>query len=169
LYLVFIIYLYLYGPWLANEQERALEQYRALIQQVAELQNKASVCETQAGVWHELLNNRRSAHGLFKDLERLLPLDTWLTRVAVSTPEAPPSPGPVTGLQAPDSTVPLPTAVVIEGESYSLASVGVFTSKLSDLPYFVDVNLKTVQESGSGQPPVSVFVIEAAYNKGGRQ
>jgi Tfp pilus assembly protein PilN len=163
LYGIFVVYLYLYGPWLAGEKERALEQFGTDIKKAEALRSSASVFKTRAAVWEDLLADRRSPYGLFNDLGRLMPVDMWLTRVAVGMPETLSSPGVEPGRpqnSAPAAPILTPLKVVIEGGTNSLASVGVYSSKLSELPDFRNVTLKTVQES-TGQPPVSVFVIEA--------
>ena len=168
LYLLFVLYLYLVGPQLIKAKERALEVNKSQFQQVEALRDRAAVLNTRASAWQDVLSNRRSYRFFFKDLQRCLPVDMWLTEVKVSTEDqaAPQESGqsqtePQESLQS----VPEPTCVLIRGGTRSLASVGVYYNKLCALPYFKNLELKVVEEKGFGPSRATVFLIEAAGSR----
>lgn len=135
-----------------NEINNLLIALEPEILQVETLQSRTEFLKSRAAAWRRITEERRTYYPVLTDLHRVLPVDMWLTSVAIAQQEAG---GPV--------------QAVIQGGTGSLASVGVYVNNLSRLSYLNSVALiELKQVKNEGKEPVTVFTVKADMRKGGR-
>ena len=101
---------------------------------------------------------------LTRGLARVLPNDVWLTSLTGSVPL-----DSTTGTTAPTASTPLPaapTALSIEGYTYSQASVARLLARLEVLPDLKNVQLTNSEVSQLGGRDVYQFTIVSDVRKG---
>ena len=115
-----------------------------------------------------LLGGRVAWDGVFRDLARVLPENVWLTSLSVSQPGAD---GLATAASAPK---PLPgqgevtpTAVSIEGYTYTQPDVALLLARLATLPSLQRVTLNSSASELVGEKPAVHFVIVADLSQPG--
>lgn len=168
LYVVFLLYLF-FSQLQVQQKQKALAAFEPQIQRVESLQRQSQLLRSRAMVWEGILKERREYYPLLVDLQRVLPVDMWLTRIelgaqpqaASGLPAAPAQPQAPGGTSPPlqPAVPPAPNRLVIEGGTRSLPSVGVYINNLCRLPYFQKVTLREV--TTVGQDHVTTFTIEA--------
>ncbi|MEW6574405.1 MAG: PilN domain-containing protein [Bacillota bacterium] len=148
----------------ADHKQRLLAALEPKIQEVEVLQSKAARLRASLYAWQDLISSRRAYYTLINDFHLNLPVDMWLTRVEILglEPQA-----QTQGAPNQPQSPPQATRVIIVGGTGSLASVGVYINRLSQLPYFKSVVLKEIKEiRTAGEERVTVFTIEAALKEG---
>ncbi len=123
---------------------------------------------TRATALASVLGGRVPWDGVFRDLTRVLPADVWLTSLSLqqsATPTLADGTAPVEAL--PGQGAPIPTAVSIEGYTYSQPSVALLLSRLSTLPSLRQVTLTSSESADVGAKGVVHFVIVADLNSNG--
>lgn len=169
LYVTFLLYLF-FSQLQVQQKQKALAALEPQIQQVEKLQQQSQALRDRAMVWEGILKERREYYPLLVDLQRVLPVDMWLTRIELARvepqapgglPAAPAQPQASGGAPPPlqPAVPPVPNRLVIEGGTRSLSSVGVYINNLCRLPYFQKVTLREV--TTVGQDHVTTFTIEA--------
>ncbi|WP_027363477.1 PilN domain-containing protein [Desulfotruncus alcoholivorax] len=127
---------------------------------------------------------------VFKEIEKSIPVDTWLTGITLeyreklnpvggfaSLPGANALP-PKATLQAvgppvskketiDEVEIPSPNVLMLQGVTYNSASVGVFVHNLAGLPYFRNVGIKKVY-TNSGDDAGYAFTLELQLREEGR-
>ncbi|RPF49229.1 type IV pilus assembly protein PilN [Thermodesulfitimonas autotrophica] len=168
LYVAFLLYLF-FSQLQVQQKQKALAALEPQIQQVERLQQQSQALRDRAMVWEGILKERREYYPLLVDLQRVLPVDMWLTRIELGAqpqapgglPAAPAQPQASGGAPPPlqPAIPPAPNRLVIEGGTRSLSSVGVYINNLCRLPYLQKVTLREV--TTVGQDHVTTFTIEA--------
>jgi Tfp pilus assembly protein PilN len=117
-----------------------------------------------------VLGGRLAWDAVFRDMARVLPSNVWLTSLSASLPQG----GNLAdGLTAPVAvTVPgqaaaAPTAVVLEGYTYTQPDVARLLARLATLPSLRRVTLNTSQRETVGKKEVVRFVIVADLSQTG--
>ncbi len=117
-----------------------------------------------------VLGGRLAWDEVFRDMARVLPSNVWLTSLSASLPQG----GNLAdGLTAPVAvTVPgqaaaAPTAVVLEGYTYTQPDVARLLARLATLPSLRRVTLNTSQRETVGKKEVVRFVIVADLSQTG--
>jgi Tfp pilus assembly protein PilN len=115
-----------------------------------------------------LLGGRVAWDSVFRDLARVLPENVWLSSLSVSQPSADSlattatAPSPLPGQPA-----ATPTAVSIEGYTYSQPDVALLLARLSTLPSLQRVTLNSRASELVGSKPAVHFVIVADLSQPG--
>lgn len=141
---------------LQHELEATQAEFPALqetVTRVEALRTERQKLEKTSKTWESLLATHTPWRPVLDELARHLPVDMWLTKVEITYEAALAPPKPVTpeGKQPPGPQTPLPkeeppNTLVLEGASRSVASLGVYVRKLSNLPFFSQVSLNEFRE-----------------------
>ena len=165
-----------------NNIDRQLAQLKPQVNQTLQLRQERGQIEQQIPVLQSLLEHRFTITPILNDIADNLPVDLWITGLSVeyranylprggfASPGllSPPADAPLkqeagTGAgQQPEEqqALPLPNVLILQGISYSSASIGVLVGKLSALPYFQSVDLVKVHTADQGEQGLT-FQIEA--------
>jgi len=151
------------------EQELRAVQPRA--EKVEEfIEDRRSAEETTAAL-QQILESRQTWADLLDSLAYHLPVDTWLTRVALYNAEAEEK-GKHTGQnkqheqqEKEANPPPSPDTMLIEGASLSVSSIGVTVRNLASLGYFRSVCLEEFHRAEDGS---LVFCIRAELERTNR-
>ncbi len=177
---------------LARLNER-LPQIKRETARLEEVKRQRLDLEKRAGELEALIQNRRTWPGMLAEIARAVPGEVWLTSLRLeevkekqASAEKKPSAGPLPQAQSDQtqknlerltpeegketkaestSTVPgVPNTLFIEGASYSVPAVGIFTYRLGQLPYFSKVVLTDLHsEENNGYV---VFTVVASLKAG---
>ncbi|MGQ9513020.1 PilN domain-containing protein [Thermodesulfitimonas sp.] len=171
LYVAFLLYLF-FSQLQVQQKQKALAALEPQIRQVETLQRQSQTLKNRALVWEDILKERREYYPLLVDLQRVLPVDMWVTRVELTRTEPQAAGGPPAAAAQPQASggtppaapvrpavPPAPNRLVIEGGTRSFSSVGVYINNLCRLPYFQKVTLREV--TTAGQDYATIFTIEA--------
>ena len=117
-----------------------------------------------------VLGGRLAWDSVFRDMARVLPTNVWLKSLSASLPEtanlADGTAAPVAAT-TPAAAEVAPTAVVIEGYTYTHPDVARLLARLATLPSLRRVTLTSSQQETVGKKEVVRFVIVADLNKAG--
>ncbi|HEY1563627.1 MAG TPA: PilN domain-containing protein, partial [Gaiellaceae bacterium] len=103
---------------------------------------------------------------ILRRMTLVLPDDVWLTKVTGSVPLQP-AVAPATATTTSTALPTAPTALTIEGTTYSQASVARLLARLQVLPDLKNVQLQSSQATTIGTQRVINFVIVSDIRKGG--
>jgi Tfp pilus assembly protein PilN len=106
---------------------------------------------------------------IFRHIALVLPGDIWLTQVKGSVPLQPAAsavPVGTTPTTTPSALPPTPTALEIDGYTYSQAAVARFLERLQVVPDLKNVQLKTSAKTQIGTQTVVSFTIISDIRKG---
>ena len=117
-----------------------------------------------------VLGGRLAWDGVFRDLARVLPANVWLSQLSVVQPNSgnladttvAAAAAPTVGGQA-----PTPSAVTIDGFTYTQSDVARLLARLATLPSLARVTLTSSQSQVIGTKDVVHFVIVADLNQAG--
>ena len=117
-----------------------------------------------------VLGGRLAWDAVFRDMARVLPTNVWLKSLSVSQSQpanlADGTTAPV-AVAAPGQAAPAPTAVVIEGYTYTQPDVARLLARFATLPSLKRVTLTSSQRELIGKKEVVRFVIVADLNQTG--
>ncbi len=116
-----------------------------------------------------VLGGRLAWEAVFRDMSKVLPANVWLSTLSLTAPEAAnladgttPAPAPTAaGVQ------PVPTAVAIDGFTFTQPDVARLLARLATLPSLKRVTLTSSQSQLVGTKKVVHFVIVADLNQTG--
>jgi len=103
---------------------------------------------------------------ILRRMTLVLPNDVWLTNVTGSVPLQPAA-APATATTTSSALPAAPTALTIEGATYSQAGVARLLARLQVLPDLKNVQLQTSQAAVIGSQRVINFTIVSDIRKGG--
>ena len=118
---------------------------------------------TRATAVANLLGGRVAWDGVFGDLGRVLPDNVWLTDLSVAEPDA----STVAVAPAPGAATAVPSAVSIQGFTYSQPDVARLLARLATLPSLKTVTLTSSTIEPLGSRKVAHFTIVADLNQTG--
>jgi len=119
-----------------------------------------------------VLGGRLAWDAVFRDLARVLPENVWFTSLSVSQPQATNLADGTTApaaARAPGQAPSAPTAVTIEGFTYSQPDVARLLARLATLPSLRTVTLSSSRSELVAEKAVAHFVIVADLNQTGGQ
>jgi len=139
-YAVFLITLFLAKHTLA-EKQAALEALAPQVAAAEALRQERERAEAMLTAWRGVLLDREDWVFLLREINAVLPADTWLTAVKTQAAAG----------EEPDDRLPFrPDGVRIEGAARSLTAVGVLVHKLQEMPHFASVALEEVVAGPDG-------------------
>jgi Tfp pilus assembly protein PilN len=113
------------------------------------------------------LGKRVAWDRILSHMALVMPDDVWLTKVSGTVPlQSTVAPGTVTPLTGPSAIPATPTAVEIDGYTYSQPSVARFLARLEVDPDLKNVQLKTSGTTLLGTTKVVSFTIISDIRKG---
>ncbi|HAA89358.1 MAG: Fimbrial assembly family protein [Thermoanaerobacterales bacterium 50_218] len=157
------------GSFFALKEELAAtkEQLRVLEPTVARAKkviNERKNLESALNEYTSIMEKKRSYYDLLFDLAMVTPVDLWLTDLEVgtqssdesskssdkSTGKSDKASGKTTSEESAGSSSQGPNTVSFKGFSRTLASIGVYMSKLYDSGHFEEIKLKKAVEEEAG-------------------
>jgi len=113
------------------------------------------------------LGKRVSWDRVLRRLALVLPQDVWLTDLSGTTPVVSPTTAAPTTTTPASSLPAVPTALTIQGYTYSQAGVARLLSRLQVLPDLTNVQLQTSKVAKVGGQNVIQFTVLSDLNTGG--
>ena len=117
-----------------------------------------------------VLGGRLAWEAVFRDMSRVLPANVWLSTLSLTAPDAAANlaDGTVAGAPAAVPGVePVPTAVAIDGFTFTQPDVARLLARLATLPSLKRVTLTSSTSQVMGSKKVVHFVIVADLNQTG--
>ena len=115
-----------------------------------------------------VLGGRLAWDAVFRDMARVLPENVWLTGLSVAMPDAGTlADGTAAAAPIPGQAAGAPTAVSVEGFTYSQPDVARLLARLATLPSLARVTLTTSQSEAIAGKPVVRFTIMADLSQTG--
>jgi len=117
-----------------------------------------------------VLGGRLAWDSVFRDMARVFPTNVWLKSLSANLPESANLADGTTAAAAattPGGAQPAPTAVVIEGYTYTQPDVARLLARLATLPSLKRVTLTSSQRETVGKKEVVRFVIVADLSSTG--
>ena len=117
-----------------------------------------------------VLGGRLAWDAVFRDISRVLPENVWLTSLSMTQPQAgnlSDAAAAAGSVQTPGQPAAAPTAVSIDGFTYTQPDVARLLARLATLPSLRTVTLTSSGGQVLGTKKVVHFVIVADLNSGG--
>ena len=115
------------------------------------------------------LASRDCSLAMNEDMSKVLPANVWLSSLALTSPDATTLAGGTVAAAAatPGAAQPVPTAVSIDGFTFTQPDVARLLARLATLPSLKRVTLTSSQSQLVGSKKVVHFVIVADLNQTG--
>ena len=114
-----------------------------------------------------VIGGRLAWEAVFRDMSRVLPDNVWLSTLSLTAPTATNLADATAAPAAAPAAQPLPSAVSIDGYTFSQPDVARLLARLATLPSLKRVTLTSSQGSEVGSKKVVHFVIVADLNQTG--
>jgi len=114
-----------------------------------------------------VLGGRLAWDAVFRDVARVLPSNVWLTSLSATLPQTGDTGAAAEALAAAATPGTAPTAVVVDGYTYSQPDVARLLARLATLPSLSRVTLTSSKQELVGQKAVVHFTIVADLNQSG--
>lgn len=155
----------------ASKIDQQLEVLAPQANRLEQLRLEKEKSEQQLSTLQSLLDNRFTITPILSSIALNMPVDIWITGITAeyrenyiplggfSSPTVTPD-FEDTVVQAEQQTMPAPNMLVLQGTSYSPASIAVLVSNLSALPYFQNIDVVKIHTATNGERGLA-FHIEA--------